>query len=521
MVPKIRRRGAISSPSRKELALTGKKTALALILILAAASAIRFSGLETQSFDNDELFTVDTSGGDSLQSAVLRGAIEDRHPPGYPVFSYYWIKWFGDSEYALRFPSAAAGVTSVFLVFLIGLRLYSSVEAVIAASFMSVLLFPVTHSQTARMYSMLLAFSLAASYCWILIVDRLGRRAKPGSVWIVACVLCSVLTCYMHYFGCFFVGLQALLTVVLCIRDPGAYRWLIWMYVGIGVAFLPWVPHVLTQAVKYADNWHPATLLATWSLFCSFFNDSSVWGIMAVCLYCSLVVHDCRKQQAEQTEDTGFPIHPDLLLALWLAVPFLAALLKSLLGNSILAARYFIVSLPAAYLLLARAIALLPLRKRSLCALVAILLGALVFDLVLLKGYYSRPRDQFREAVRFVVEREHAPDESLVVAGVFSPEYFDYYFKRSASPLRVQVIAIRLFDLPRLETALSAPNLRRVWFLWGGGPPDPGLVNWLQTHLVPLEHKELRNAGVLGLRLPGPAEDAVGQSPEKPKSPGE
>src|SRR5918994_1114562 len=110
----------------------GPLVALAAVMLLA--SVLRFYGLEIQSLRFDELetwrYAIKSPPG-ILEATGVNGS--DPHPPGYYLFIHYWMRLAGDAEWALRLPSAVAGVLSVLVTFLLGRRLYSAREGLIAA----------------------------------------------------------------------------------------------------------------------------------------------------------------------------------------------------------------------------------------------------------------------------------------------------------------------------------------------------------------------------------------------------
>ncbi len=139
-----------------------------LILLIALGMFLRFYKIEKESLWNDELASWEMSNKESLKE-VIRETAEDVHPPGYQILLFFVIKYFGDTEFWLRFPSAASGVFSILLIFLIGRRIYSDYEGLIASTLMAILWFPIYYSQEARVYSLLLLFSMLSFYLWIII----------------------------------------------------------------------------------------------------------------------------------------------------------------------------------------------------------------------------------------------------------------------------------------------------------------------------------------------------------------
>ncbi len=101
---------------------TKKSVYIILFLIVMARSVLRFYGLANQSLWHDELYSWKSAIFNSLSQVIEYGK-GDIHPPAYAVVLYYIEKFIGDSEAALRLPSALCDVLSIilsiFLVFVI------------------------------------------------------------------------------------------------------------------------------------------------------------------------------------------------------------------------------------------------------------------------------------------------------------------------------------------------------------------------------------------------------------------
>jgi 4-amino-4-deoxy-L-arabinose transferase-like glycosyltransferase len=119
---------------------------LVLLAIMLLGAVLRFSGLGFQSLWSDELASWDISTRETM-SQVIGGVQSDDHPPLYYLILRFaqWI--FGDSEWALRLPSAVAGWLCIPAIYLLGKRLYSEREGIFAALFLTVFWAP---SITAR-----------------------------------------------------------------------------------------------------------------------------------------------------------------------------------------------------------------------------------------------------------------------------------------------------------------------------------------------------------------------------------
>ncbi|HSR17848.1 MAG TPA: glycosyltransferase family 39 protein [Ignavibacteriaceae bacterium] len=138
-----------------------QKQLLLLLLIVLLGAFLRFYRLDFQSLGNDELSSWNLSNKATGISDVIRAQAEyDINPPGYQILLFYIIKYLGDSEFWLRFPSALAGILSIYLIYLLGLKLLSIKEGLLAAALTAIFWCPIYYSQEARAYSLLFLFSI-------------------------------------------------------------------------------------------------------------------------------------------------------------------------------------------------------------------------------------------------------------------------------------------------------------------------------------------------------------------------
>ena len=113
-----------------------------IILVLLTAAVLRLMYLSGFSFSNDELSALYRVQFDRFSDLVSKGFYVDGHPGGVQVFLYYWVKWFGMSEVAVRLPFALAGILSVFMTYRVGKRWFSENTGIYAALLVAVLEFP-------------------------------------------------------------------------------------------------------------------------------------------------------------------------------------------------------------------------------------------------------------------------------------------------------------------------------------------------------------------------------------------
>ena len=78
----------------------------------------------------------------------------DFHPPLYYLLLRLWSGIFGYSEIALRIPSVVFGVLTIYVIYLIGKKIYDKKTAIVASALLATSGLHIYYSQEARMYSL-------------------------------------------------------------------------------------------------------------------------------------------------------------------------------------------------------------------------------------------------------------------------------------------------------------------------------------------------------------------------------
>ncbi len=149
------------------------------------------------------------------------------------------LSWFttqiGHAEELVRAPSLLAGVATIPLVYLLGLRTVGRPAALTAAALTALSPFMIYYSAEARAYAVLMLLIVCSTLAALRALDG-GSRG-----WWVAYGLSSCLAMYTHYTCVFLLGAQ--------------FLWIVWTHaearraaflanVGAFVLFLPWISGV-------------------------------------------------------------------------------------------------------------------------------------------------------------------------------------------------------------------------------------------------------------------------------------
>jgi mannosyltransferase len=493
---------------------TGPLLVLAFLLLLGAG--LRFHGLGRESLWNDELDSRRVSGAPTAAEVVAKTLAQDGHPPVFNLLLHSIERFWGDSERALRFPSAVAGVLAIGAIFVLGRLLYGTAEGLLGAGLLTVLWCPIYYSQEARPYSLLLAAVLVASCFWIALLRRFEERfedeADPPFGLAAGYVLAALCCCYLHHFGAGLVVLQGLLALCMAfftISRRRALTWALATWAAVLVGYVPGIFYLLRQR-RHSGSWawiEPPGFHSGVEYVKFLFNYSQTLAALAVAvgiLGWGFGWVLSRRAGGPLERRIG-PFSPSALLGLWLGLPFLGAVAVSYLSFPLLTNRNLIVGLPAAYLLLARSVTVLataigsPRSPRSprRSALASLLVAALLAHLLLHMRYYEVPeKEQFREAASMVAALDPDPAGSIVLARAYHREYFDYYFARLKSPRRVDLVAGADADIEATAALLAARRPTRIWLLAGHLAVEDKFLAFLRQRYDERGHRALHGAGV-------------------------
>ncbi len=480
---------------------------LALLAIMLLGAVLRLYGLGFQSLWGGELASWEFGGQDTISRVAQEGA----QPPLYFLILHFARLIFGDSEWALRLPSAVAGWLCIPAIYLLGKKLYSEREGIMAALLVSVLWAPVYFSQEARPLSLLILLSILTSYFWwdlMLGLRYRGELPKWEAAWYV---VCAVLCAYTHYFGLLLVLLQA---AVLAALAFDGLRKVALLYAPVAVAFLPWLPGMINQ---FQNGWHPehgqTTLQALPDSFQFLFGRSALLVFAAWTLLCFLLL---RGWDDVRPRRKGSGVPPGLLLAGWALGPFVLSYAVSQTSAGMLTDENLLVSLPAVYLLVAHAVTRAFSGRAAGVFQVAIAAGLAAASLAYLifsMDYYTTPtKGQVREAAAYVVAQR---DKGTLVVRCDANARLDYYLDAGESGERGSVQACKAKDVPKVQSRVKKEDYTRALHLISHPEPDQKMISMLQRDFQPVHYERFDGAAVVTYKV----EEHPSAGPPQPKPP--
>lgn len=212
---------------------------LAVFAIVILAALLRLEGLGRDSLQYDETRSLQYAqwpishprhwnNGMALYHATLHG----------------WIRLAGESEAALRFPSALFGVAAVACLIALVRRINGRTAALVAGLMLTLAWRHVYYSQEARAYSLFIMLAVLATLLLVRLLER------PGTGRLIAYGAVLVALAYSHYQWIFVVAFHNL--AVLFSRRRVGWGWLV-LHITVVVAY---VPQILLGVLP-STGWSP------------------------------------------------------------------------------------------------------------------------------------------------------------------------------------------------------------------------------------------------------------------------
>jgi uncharacterized membrane protein len=221
--------------------LPARPTLSKVVVFAALAAAVVARFFVVSHLWLDEALTVNIA---RLPLRDIPGALKhDGAPPLYYFLLHGWMQVFGSGDVAVRALSGVFGTAALPAAWLAGRRLGGRRVAVMALVLVSASPFAVRYAVEARMYGLIILFTLAG----VLAVEAALRRPSPPALGAVAVV--SGLLLLTHYWALYVV---AVTFVALVVRRH-------WAVAGAvaagGVLFIPWTPVFLYQLAHTGAPW--------------------------------------------------------------------------------------------------------------------------------------------------------------------------------------------------------------------------------------------------------------------------
>jgi mannosyltransferase len=250
------RRSSISTylDSIGELVRARSRTFWIVAGLTVLAGVLRFATLGVQSYHHDEIVTASRILRDGFWHAMDAVGFSESAPPLYYAIAWAWTQLTGTGEFGLRTVSAAAGVATVPVAYLLGAELSSRRAGIVAAALVAVNPMLLWYSQEARAYALFALLTALSLLYFVRALDR-GRR-RDSLAWGIV----SALALGTHYFAAFPIAAEALWLLRRRGKEAGGAFPGIWIIAAAGLLLAPLLVHQASFAhAEWISNfslWH-------------------------------------------------------------------------------------------------------------------------------------------------------------------------------------------------------------------------------------------------------------------------
>lgn len=378
---------------------------------------------------------------------LTRYTAYDVHPPLYYWLLKTWSLLFGNTELGIRSMSIFFGVVTIVFVFMLTMRLFGRKTAYVTLLLLVLSPLFIRYSQEARMYTLLTAIIVAATY--VLVYAQ--EHAKKRSLWILYGVLLALGMLTQYFAALAWLGHWVWRAITIK-QDGRSFKkafftrnW-VTAHVVAFVVFLPWLPLLVLQFINVQGNgfWIPPVSSTTipdfFTNFLLFMNhDGAISWLAAGCyiVFISLIyimVKTYMRLHGQQRNDYLLVICMVVVPIVILFVMSMPPLRPAFVDRYLMATIVFLPILLGASIVYASAF----IRRKLLIGLTFIIVVMMVIGIgvQMTIGNYNKSTNQSND-VRELVEkvREKAPANTPIIGNTPWIFYEAVIYSRSDSTI--------------------------------------------------------------------------------------
>lgn len=187
--------------------------------------------------------------------SIVKFLSTGNNPPLFELLLHYWIRVFGISECAVRFPSLIFSCVTVLFLYKIGRNYFNRRIAVYGCLFFVFSNYHIAFAHEARVYALMGMLTVMSMYYFLAIASMRGGKSRFAKA---ALLLTNLLLIYAHYFGFFVLVIQGLhILLSKQIRKSNSTYWL----VSAGVLILAYSPNIPVLLERFRNS---AGIGGTW-----------------------------------------------------------------------------------------------------------------------------------------------------------------------------------------------------------------------------------------------------------------
>jgi hypothetical protein len=392
--------------------MTKNKFDIVFIFLLCIFCFLLFYSFKQIGFSNDELSAYNRCQYNGFIELIEKGVIPDGHPAGVQVFLFYYIKYISDTDWVIKLPFVFFAILSFVLLYLIAVKLYNKKVAYLSLIFFIFSAFILSHSTTARPYSIGVFLNL---YLFYLILN-IHEKTRVKKFDLILITLISSLSFYTHYFS----FLQSLFIWLFFVFYNVSFFMKHKLYVYFIIACLLFLPHCQITYIQLQYKglgWLQAPHFSFLKEFIFYYANKNYFVFTLVLLFIGLSIFKIKT-----------PLKTNLLLLFLFVFPYIILYVYSVLLAPVLQFPALIFSLP--FLILFMCSWVLQLNKKNAIITMSIAIIVWLYSLLFNFNYLSKkthnPYTLFIKQAYQVVSKNK--DVELYWKG--NKNYLSYYQKK-------------------------------------------------------------------------------------------
>ena len=227
------------------------------ILLFFLSMSIHLIGIDTLSLTSDECFSI--YHAQMSPRLIYLNLSTGNNPPLHEWILHYWMLWFGDSAFAVRFLSLIFSSLTTALIFLLGTQIteglstQKSTPANSSIGMIASILFLSSNYSTflaheARTYNLTLFLGVLSTITFI-------SALKSGKIkHFLVYGLIGGLLCLSHFFGIWILIAHGSFWLLWNKESRPALKSIIWAALGFGIAFGWYIPNLWYRFVDSASQ---------------------------------------------------------------------------------------------------------------------------------------------------------------------------------------------------------------------------------------------------------------------------
>ena len=227
------------------------------ILFFFLSMGIHLIGIDTLSLTSDECFSI--YHAQMSPRLIYLNLSTGNNPPLHEWILHYWMLWFGDSAFAVRFLSLIFSSLTTALIFVLGTQIASGNGGikentgnprigVIAAILFLASNYSTFLAHEARTYNLTLFLSVLSTILFVTAI----RSGKIKHFLVYG--LIGGLLCLSHFFGIWILLAHGSFWLLWNKESRPALRSMIWAILGFGIAFGWYIPNLWYRFVDSASQ---------------------------------------------------------------------------------------------------------------------------------------------------------------------------------------------------------------------------------------------------------------------------